>query len=180
MLNWFKDRHRRATIARSLYGSSVAQARAVTFYRDWHVADAIEGRFELVTLHVALLLRRLTAEGAAGKRLGQALLEAMVSALDDDMRAIGVGDYTVPKRVQGAASAFYGRLRAYDEALTAGDMGKLRAAFLRNVPPAPGGTLQADKLADYAVRLASDLARQPFDALNQGHVSFARLEGLQA
>ena len=36
------------------------------FYRDFGVPDTPEGRFEMVGLHVALVVRRLEAEGAAG------------------------------------------------------------------------------------------------------------------
>ena len=95
MLRWFAGRNRSTATALQLYGSSVAQARRPAFYRDGCVADSFSGRFELVALHVALVLRRLIAEGDAGKELGRAVVERMFAGLDDDMREIGVGDIPV-------------------------------------------------------------------------------------
>ena len=40
----------------ALYGAIVAQARLPAFYRDYGVPDTVEGRFELIVLHLALLL----------------------------------------------------------------------------------------------------------------------------
>jgi len=42
----------------------VAQARLPGFYRDYGVPDTVNGRFELIVLHFALLLERLTEEPA--------------------------------------------------------------------------------------------------------------------
>lgn len=172
MLHWLRNKSRQALTARQLYGSSVAAARDPVFYRDWHVADTLEGRFEIVVLHVGLLVRRLTAEGEAGKRLGQAVLEEMFAAIDDDMRELGVGDMTVPKRVKAAASAFYGRLRVYDAALTKSDDAALGEAFKRNLPAGGPGSVSASQIARYARALADELQHQPFAKLNQGEISF--------
>jgi cytochrome b pre-mRNA-processing protein 3 len=40
--------------------------------------------------------------------------------MDDNLREMGVGDLTVPKRMQAFGEAFYGRTAAYDFALTEG------------------------------------------------------------
>ena len=40
----------------TLYGMIVAQARMPSFYRDCKVPDTLNGRFELIVLHLALLL----------------------------------------------------------------------------------------------------------------------------
>lgn len=173
MLQWLTRRSRRSGTARQLYGSSVAAARDPMFYRDWQVADTLEGRFEMVTLHVALLLRRLTAESQPGKQLGQAVLEEMFASLDDDMRELGVSDLRVPKRVQGAASAFYGRLRAYDAALQSADGSALRDALARNLPAAGALPVAADALAAYVWSAAASLGQQPLATLSLGQLVFA-------
>ena len=179
MLRWLTDANRTRTTALELYGSSVAQARRAVFYRDWCVADSLDGRFELVMLHVGLLLRRLTAEGAAGKTLGRAVVEQMFAALDDDMRELGVGDVTVPKRVQAAAGSFYGRLKAYDAALQAEDAKALAHALSRNIPSSQDKSLDAARLAAYAVACAQYLQQQPLVALRQGDVSFPKPVAVQ-
>jgi cytochrome b pre-mRNA-processing protein 3 len=179
MLRWFGDRDPTRTSALQLYGSSVAQARRPVFYRDWRVADTFSGRFELVMLHVGLLMRRLTAEGAPAHGLGQALVEQMFAALDDDMRAIGIGDLTVPKKIQAAASSFYGRLKAYDSALKAADDGELAGALERNVPAHDGDALQSGQLAAYVHKAAERLGDQAFAELNKGRVIYPDLTEVQ-
>ena len=172
MLRWLTEPRRTIATALELYGSSVAQTRRPEFYRDWCVADSLDGRFELVMLHVGLLLRRLTRDGEAGKELGRRLVERMFAALDDDLREIGVGDLTVPKRMTAAASSFYGRLKAYDGALEAGDQAALALALTRNLPAAAGHVLNAARLAAYSFAQADHLSTQPFAHLHQGKVGF--------
>ena len=173
MLTWLKTRSNQTQTARQLYGSCVAAARNPVLFRDWNVADSLDGRFEMVALHVGLLVRRLTAEGAAGKALGQGVLEQMVAALDDDLRELGISDIRVPKNVQAAASAFYGRLRAYDAALRTGEPEALQDALTRNVPAAASGPVAVKELASYVRALDAGLAAQSGAALALGDVSFS-------
>jgi hypothetical protein len=53
----------RNTIA-ALYGAIVAQARQPVFYEAAGVPDTVLGRFDMILLHLVLLLRRLRAGGA--------------------------------------------------------------------------------------------------------------------
>ena len=97
----------------------VTQAREPLFYRDLGVPDTVNGRFDLLLLHLWLVLRRLkSAEGGAA--LSQALFDHFCEDMDDNLREMGVGDLTVPKRMQAFGEAFYGRSAAYDMALTEG------------------------------------------------------------
>src|SRR4051812_776189 len=80
---------------RALYGSAVAQARQPGLYRDLGVADTHTGRFELYTLHVVLLMRRLKRLGDPAAETSQALFDAYVRGLDDGLREMGVGDISV-------------------------------------------------------------------------------------
>src|SRR6202034_1850226 len=99
----------------ALYGMIVAQARSRVFYADYGVPDTVEGRFELIVLHLVLLLRRL----GPGHRLGQRVFDAFCRDLDDNLREMGVGDMAVPKHMRRFAEAFYGRQDAYIAALEA-------------------------------------------------------------
>ena len=46
-----------------LYVAAIGQARQPAFYADLGAPDTVEGRFELYTLHVVLLLHRLSGLG---------------------------------------------------------------------------------------------------------------------
>jgi cytochrome b pre-mRNA-processing protein 3 len=131
----------------AIYGMIVAQAREPLFYREMGVPDTVDGRFDMVLLHLWLVLRRLRPiERGAG--LSQALFDHFCSDMDANLREMGVGDLTVPKRMQKFGEAFYGRAAAYDTALQAGAE-PLAEALCKNVF---GGRdiAQARRLAAYA------------------------------
>ena len=138
-----KPRIPRVTIE-AIYGMIVTQAREPLFYRDLGVPDTVNGRFDMLVLHLWMVLRRLKAtEGGAG--LCQALFDRFCEDMDANLREMGVGDLTVPKRMQAFGEAFYGRSAAYDLALTEG-LEPLAQALCRNI-------LDGDKI-DNARRLA--------------------------
>ena len=100
----------------AIYGMIVTQAREPLFYRDLGVPDTVNGRFDLLVLHLWMVLRRLRPmEG--GAELSQALFDRFCDDMDANLREMGVGDLTVPKRMQAFGEAFYGRAAAYDLAL---------------------------------------------------------------
>jgi cytochrome b pre-mRNA-processing protein 3 len=129
MLAWLTARRDRRRTARELYGSIVTQARQPVFYADWGVADALQGRFEMIVLHLALMLQRLAAEGDPGKRLGRALTESFVVDMDDAMREMTFGDLAVPREIKHAVAALYDRHNAYIAALASPEPAALEAVL---------------------------------------------------
>ena len=140
----------------AIYGMIVTQAREPLFYRELGVPDTVDGRFDLLVLHLWLLLRRIrpTPDGA---RLSQALFDHFCGDMDDNLREMGVGDLTVPKRMQSFGAAFYGRVAAYDATLAAGPAA-LAQALDRNIFNGEGGE-HARRLARYVVAAIAALDR---------------------
>ena len=181
-------RFRRNSQARTiqvLYGAIVAQARSVAFYTDYRVPDTVEGRFDLIVLHLVLLLRRLDGRAEASRDLGQKLLgqkllgqelfDAFCRDLDANLREMGVGDLAVPKRMQAFAEAFYGRQAAYLAALDAADQRVFEKALARNIFPA-GNDAGATQLARYGRAAVTGLDAQDDSALIRGKVVFPSAE----
>ncbi|MGX1323332.1 cytochrome b pre-mRNA-processing protein 3 [Bradyrhizobium sp. USDA 377] len=140
----------------AIYGMIVTQAREPIFYRDLGVPDTVNGRFDLLLLHLWLLLRRLrTVQGAT--ELSQALFDRFCEDMDDNLREMGVGDQTVPKRMRAFGEAFYGRVQAYDQAMDGGGEA-LAAAICKNILNGAGMD-QARQLAAYARATEADLGR---------------------
>jgi cytochrome b pre-mRNA-processing protein 3 len=137
MRNWLRpDPVRRR--AEELYAAVVAQARRPEFYARLGVPDSLDGRFELIALHMFLALRRLKAEGEAAS--GQALVDRFVQDMDASLREMGAGDLGVGRRVKAMAQGLYGRIAAYEEGLAQPD-DQLEAALRRNLygtAPEPG------------------------------------------
>jgi cytochrome b pre-mRNA-processing protein 3 len=154
-----------------LYGAIVAQARAETFYRDYGVPDSVNGRFEMIVLHLLLVLRRLGSEPSRG--VGQVLFDLFCQDMDANLREIGVGDLAVPRQMQRIGEAFYGRQAAYEAALNAPDRQALASALARNVFGAAGAPVNgAMRLAAYMMRAIRALAAQEETALIKGEVRF--------
>jgi cytochrome b pre-mRNA-processing protein 3 len=170
----FRRESAAAPIASGLYGAIVAQARRPVLYTDFGVADTATGRFEMVTLHVILVLDRLEREGEAARPLGQAVFDLYVRDMDRSLREMGIGDFGVPKRMKKMAQAFFGRHDVYRQALAADDAVALAEAVNRNAfSGANAGAASA--LAKYA--LASRAL--PIDIAN-GSIEFASLERQEA
>ena len=119
--------------AESLYGSAVYAARNAAFYNEIGVPDTVDGRFEMISLHVYLLLRRLKSMEPDGKQVSQMLFDTMFDDMDRTLREMGVGDLGVGRRVKEMARAFYGRIAAYDDGLDASTEEALGMALSRNV-----------------------------------------------
>ena len=131
----------------AIYGMIVTQAREPSFYRDLGVPDTVNGRFDLLVLHLWMVLRRLRSL-EAGADLSQALFDHFCDDMDANLREMGVGDLTVPKRMQAFGEAFYGRSAAYDLALAAGTE-PLAQSLCKNILDGEG-IEAARRLAIYA------------------------------
>jgi cytochrome b pre-mRNA-processing protein 3 len=156
----------------SLYGTIVAQARAEALYQRFGVPDTVNGRLEMVLLHVILLLRRLNEEpndAPAGAPLGQAVFDLFCQDMDDNLREMGVGDLAVPKEMQRIGEAFYGRQAAYNAALASSDPQALIEVLKRNVLEGGGG---AEALARYVRTIARALAGTDLNELRLGNLGF--------
>ena len=153
----------------AIYGMIVTQAREPLFYRDLGVPDTVNGRFDLLVLHLWLVLRRLRPiPGGVG--LSQALFDRFCDDMDANLREMGVGDLTVPKRMQAFGEAFYGRWAAYDLALAAGEE-PLAQALCKNVLNGEN-VEKARQLAAYADSVMAALDRQDEAALVSGTFKF--------
>lgn len=158
--------------AAGLYQRAVAQARLPAFYAAGGVPDSLDGRFELITLHVFVLLHRLKGAGQAGADLAQALFDTMFADMDAQLRELGAGDLGVPPRIKRMISGFYGRVAAYETAL-AGTDEDLAEALRRNLyGTADPGAAGLAGAAAYLRQAVAAIAAQPLDGLLRGEVSF--------
>ncbi len=153
----------------AIYGVIVTQVREPLFYRDLGVPDTVNGRFDLLVLHLWMVLRRLKPiEGGAG--LSQTLFDHFCDDMDANLREMGVGDLTVPKRMRAFGEAFYGRAAAYDLALTDGRE-PLAQALCKNILNGEN-VEKARQLACYAKAAIAALAGLDEMALRSGSWKF--------
>jgi len=167
ILKLFRPSSRDRSI-RDLYGAIVAQARLPAFYNGYGVPDTVQGRFDLIVLHLVLVLAQIGQragpnEGAAAA-VGQKLFDEFCRDLDDNLREMGVGDLAVPKKMRSFAEAFYGRQAAYLAALGATDPQALENALARNIFEVDTVEARIIRLAEYTRAAAAQLEDADVDA----------------
>lgn len=163
------------TVAHRLYEPLVRHARLPLYYDRLGVPDTPEGRFEVLALHVGLVVRRLFSLDDDGRKVGQALFDLMVADLDSNLRELGVGDLSVGKQVKRLAGQFYARLAVLDDAFGGGGVEALLPMLETNVhkgvadgSPAPAERIR--HLADIVVAQKEALDRQDPAELKAGRV----------
>jgi cytochrome b pre-mRNA-processing protein 3 len=114
--------------AERLYVAIVAAARQENFYLKHGVPDTVDGRFDMIVIHMFLVLERL--KGETNNDLRQSLTDTFFKDMDRSLREMGTGDLSVGKKVRKMAEAFFGRIKAYGEAV---DQTALAEAIARNV-----------------------------------------------
>ena len=142
----------------AIYGMIVTQAREPSFYRDLGVPDTVNGRFDLLVLHLWMVLRRLSITGTSANSASQALFDRFCDDMDTNLREMGVGDLAVPKRMRAFGEAFYGRSAAYDQALATGEE-PLAQALCKNIFNGEGME-NARRLATYVEKAVAGLAER--------------------
>lgn len=159
------------------YEKIVAAARQKRFYAQFLVPDTPIGRYEMLSLHVFLLMHRLKSEETAVKGLTQDIAEEFFKDVDHSLRELGIGDTGVPKRMKKLARMYYGRVLSYAEALDNNDQQALAAALSRNVRP---DLIEAGKVWDgsndlalYTMQMRGFLASQPDSRFLEGTFEFS-------
>jgi cytochrome b pre-mRNA-processing protein 3 len=162
----FKGREKQE---KRLYGAIVAAARHVRFYEKMGVPDTIEGRLEMIVLHLFLVLNRLKSEGVEDLR--QRLTDEFFTDMDHSLRELGVSDVTVGKKVRKIAESYYGRVTAYDRALSEGPKG-LEDDLSRNIYPdgAPGNS--ATVMTAFVAAAVDSLGQVPLEQILRSELRF--------
>ncbi len=120
----------------------------------------MQGRFEMIVLHLALAVRRLGAQGEVGRLLAQAVIEAFVTDMDDAMREMTFSDLAVPREIKRAAAAVFDRHNAYLAALD-GSRDTLQQTIAAQLAYLEPARLDTESLADYMRQAVEMQGRQP-------------------
>lgn len=181
------------------YIALVKAARNPFFYTTLAVPDTLDGRFELIVLHLFLLQHRLVSiEGGltppspqerltpaasssrealripqttdkAHQAFARALSEAFFNDMDRSLRELGVADTGVSHRIKKMGKAYHGRLQAYAAGLK--DREALRGALARNLygTVEQGDVALLDRFADYVERVSAQLVATDSSVILNGN-----------
>ncbi len=155
----------------ALYEVIVAAARQPIFYLTYGVADTPLGRFEVLSAHMAVILRASRTADPRVKDIVQVLTEEFFKDVDHSLRELGIGDAGVPKRMKKLISNFYGRLETYVSAIDANDKDALANALERNMAP-DAALKDAGAFANYIMSAAKSVEKQMPGPFLEGKLSF--------
>ncbi|MAV87324.1 MAG: ubiquinol-cytochrome C chaperone family protein [Rhodospirillaceae bacterium] len=153
----------------ALYNTIVRVSRTPILYSKYGVADTLIGRFDLIVLHCFVVIRRLNQHGDEGVLKSQELFDVMFIDIDRSLREIGVGDAGLGKKVKSLATAFYGRLGSYGEAIDSKDSKTLIESLKRNL-------FSETNPSDYQLSLAANYLRNR--VIESEKWSFADIDNL--
>jgi cytochrome b pre-mRNA-processing protein 3 len=148
---------RKSRSAETLYRAIVTAARQPRFYAEWAVPDTVDGRFDMIVLHLFLVLDRLRGENDQ-EQLAQALTDAFFADMDRSLREM--------------AEAYYGRVTAYGKALE-GTGNEFEQALTRNVFAGQPQAFGAGSLSVWAKEVREKLRAQPAAAIAAGDVRWS-------
>ncbi|WP_375451754.1 ubiquinol-cytochrome C chaperone family protein [uncultured Devosia sp.] len=155
----------------AVYSAIVAQSRQPIFYADWGVPDTVTGRFDMISLHLALLFRRLRSGDETQKQFSQAVFDLFFQDMDRSLREMGAGDLAVPKKIQKMGNIFFGLLAAMNQAMDAKDTSAIEAVLSRNVFEGTQSP-RTGMLARYLMDEDAKLALQSTSAIMSGSLAF--------
>lgn len=161
-----------AEAAHAAYVALVAHSRKPWFYEKVGVADTIDGRFDVIVLHLFLAIHRLRGESSeeAGQFI-RALSEVFFSDMDRSLREQGSTDTGVGMRVKKMAEAFYGRLQSYQHSVS--DREGLEESLKRNLYRGQADETSLRAMAEYIERNIAVLQAQSPASLMDGTISFS-------
>jgi cytochrome b pre-mRNA-processing protein 3 len=116
---------------RPLYDRVVNAARHPSWYLEGGVPDTLDGRFDIISALMALVLIRLEREEERTRAASVLLTELFIEDMEGTVRQIGIGDLMVGKHVGKMVGALGGRLGAFREAKAGG--ADFSGAVVRNI-----------------------------------------------
>ncbi len=164
----FGGRRERETY-RPLYDSVVNAGRDPAWYLAGEVPDTIDGRFDMLSALLALVLIRLEQDEEQTRTASVLLTELFIDDMDGTVRQIGIGDLMVGKHVGKMVGALGGRLSAFRAAITEGTgfEGPVRRNIFHDAPPSKAAV---EFVSGRLRRFQEQLQSMPVASLLQGEV----------
>ncbi len=174
MFQQFFGRKRRISeeVVLDSYAAIVAAARQTRLYSHLMIPDTPLGRFEAISAHLVVFLRRTKDAAEPLPALAQEVVEEFFKDVDHSLRELGIGDPGVPKRMKKLARMFYGRAESYGKALETSNLEELAEALQRNIRPDDAVWPQAPGLAAHIALADASLRSLPDSQIASGKVSF--------
>ena len=165
--------------AERLYQSILQASRQPNLYTEFEVHDHLDSRFDMLCLHISLLMGRLRMlPEDVHKPLNQELFDRFFADMDFTLREMGVGDLGVGKRVRKMSEAFMGRLLAYTKSLEKNNKTELALILARNIRRSLECNDADRRMADYVLESRDRLSAVSDNEMQAGTVDLVAILAL--
>lgn len=159
-------------VPQQLYGAVVTQSRKPIFFSKFGFEDTPMGRFDALSMHLFLFSRRLVREDTSlSTSLNQEVFDCYTADLDTALRALGVGDPTVPKRKKKMVRSFYGQIEDFAKSMDDADQASLELAVKKRYFEKVEKD-RANEVANYMLQTSSLLDNQKMEQILKGKLNW--------
>ena len=183
--NLFKKKNDTHEVASKLFQAAIDAVRKEVFYEVYGVPDSFDGRFDLLLLHIFIVMHPLIGT-EEGDKLSQELFDTTFRNMDQTLREMGIGDMGIPKHMKRMMKGFNGRMHSYQLAIAPDSLTDKKASHIEVITPEQAvrnnlfGTSSDEDLDDHFVSKMSAYLMRNIDALDdamideikRGHIAF--------
>tara|TARA_B100000482_G_scaffold179278_1_gene150949 strand:- start:49 stop:591 length:543 start_codon:yes stop_codon:yes gene_type:complete len=84
------------------------------FYEKIMVPDTLDGRFDLIILHIFIIVKIFKNSTEQNKNFTQKLFDIFMLEVESSYREMGISDQSFSKKMKVVIESFYGRTKMYD------------------------------------------------------------------
>ena len=84
------------------------------FYKKIMIPDTLDGRFDLIILHIFIIIKIFKNSNDHNKNFTQKLFDIFMLEVESSYREMGISDQSFSKKMKVVIESFYGRTKMYD------------------------------------------------------------------
>lgn len=172
MFGLFKKKNPYEQAVHEVYAKALDNTRKQMFYTEYGVPDTFDGRFDLLLLHIFMILHRMLKENpVSAESFNQALFDETFKDMDQTLREMGIGDMGIPKHMRKMMKAFNGRMHGYQYAIKEHTLSfALKNNLYGTTPDVEPETIL--KMEQKVLEMVKTLKTQSVDDIMSGNIEF--------
>lgn len=123
-----------------LFDKITTQSLEKNLYLKFRIKDSFENRFELLIIHIILVVKVIKSDDLINNKYIQDLYDKTFQYLDSSFREMGLGDKAIEQNMSKLFGNFIIKVRLYEKALNENNDSSLKMNLLnyiydKNLPP---------------------------------------------
>ena len=102
-------------------------------YLQYKIIDTFENRFELLTIHIVLVVKAMKSDSLMGNKTIQKLFDEIFKYLDNSFRELGLGDKVIEMNLNKLLSNFLKKIKLYEQALSENNDSSLKKVLINSI-----------------------------------------------